>query len=217
MKSIVWKPVGSMNLHVVEAKGDLWFSQKTLAALFGVTKQNVQIHIRDLQEAGQPTSGAAYAIDQAEGARTVKRLIRHYPFEVAHAIAVRSQRFDQLGWLLDLVKGREIEKSTYRIAPIKERAFGELLLGALDGIVTVLPQHHLPPHFIDFFIPEWRLAIEYDERHHGSARRLRADAERQAALERALGARFVRVSVGREIEALNEILKVGIGNREGVS
>ncbi len=217
MKSIVWKPVGSMNLHVVEAKGDLWFSQKTLAALFGVTKQNVQIHIRDLQEAGQPTSGAAYAIDQAEGARTVKRLIRHYPFEVAHAIAVRSQRFDQLGWLLDLVKEREIAKSTYRIAPIKERAFGELLLGALDGIVTVLPQHHLPPHFIDFFIPEWRLAIEYDERHHGSARRLQADAERQAALERALGARFVRVSVGREIEALNEILRVGIGNREGVS
>ena len=217
MKSIVWKPVDSMNLHVIEAKGDLWFSQKTLAALFGVTKQNVQIHIRDLQEAGQPTSGAAYAIDQAEGARTVKRLIRHYPFEVAHAIAVRSQRFDQLGWLLDLVKEREIAKSTYRIAPIKERAFGELLLGALDGIVTVLPQHHLPPHFIDFFIPEWRLAIEYDERHHGSARRLQADAERQAALERALGARFVRVSVGREIEALNEILKVGIGNREGVS
>lgn len=217
MKSIVWKPVDSMNLHVIEAKGDLWFSQKTLAALFGVTKQNVQIHIRDLQEAGQPTSGAAYAIDQAEGARTVKRLIRHYPFEVAHAIAVRSQRFDQLGWLLDLVKEREIAKSTYRIAPIKERAFGELLLGALDGIVTVLPQHHLPPHFIDFFIPEWRLAIEYDERHHGSARRLQADAERQAALERALGARFVRVSVGREIEALNEILRVGIGNREGVS
>lgn len=106
-----------MNLHVVEAKGDLWFSQKTLAALFGVTKQNVQIHIRDLQEAGQPASGAAYAIDQAEGARTVKRLIRHYPFEVAHAIAVRSQRFDQLGWLLDLVKEREIETSTYRIAP----------------------------------------------------------------------------------------------------
>lgn len=217
MKSIVWKPLDSMNLHIVEAKGDLWFSQKTLAALFGVTKQNVQIHIRDLQEAGQPTSGAAYAIDQAEGARTVKRLIRHYPFEVAHAIAVRSQRFDQLGWLLDLVKEREIAKSTYRIAPIKERAFGELLLGALDGIVTVLPQHHLPPHFIDFFIPEWRLAIEYDERHHGSARRLQADAERQAALERALGARFVRVSVGREIEALNEILKVGIGIREGVS
>lgn len=206
-----------MSLNVIEAKGDLWFSQKTLAALFGVSKQNVQIHIRDLQEAGQPTSGAAYAIDQAEGARTVKRLIRHYPFEVAHAIAVRSQRFDQLGWLLDLVKEREIAKSTYRIAPIKERAFGELLLGALDGIVTVLPQHHLPPHFIDFFIPEWRLAIEYDERHHGSARRLRADAERQAALERALGARFVRVSVGREIEALNAILRVGIGNREGVS
>lgn len=206
-----------MDLHVVEANGDLWFSQKTLAALFGVTKQNVQIHIRDLQEAGQPTSGEAYAIDQAEGARTVKRLIRHYPFEVAHAIAVRSQRFDQLGWLLDLVKEREIAKSTYRIAPIKERAFGELLLGALDGIVTVLPQHHLPPHFIDFFIPEWRLAIEYDERHHGSARRLQADAERQAALERALGARFVRVSVGREVEALNAILKVGIGNREGVS
>lgn len=217
MKSIVWKPVDSMSLNVIEAKGDLWFSQKTLAALFGVSKQNVQIHIRDLQEAGQPTSGAAYAIDQAEGARTVKRLIRHYPFEVAHAIAVRSQRFDQLGWLLDLVKEREIAKSTYRIAPIKERAFGELLLGALDGIVTVLPQHHLPPHFIDFFIPEWRLAIEYDERHHGSARRLRADAERQAALERALGARFVRVSVGREIEALNAILRVGIGNREGVS
>jgi very-short-patch-repair endonuclease len=206
-----------MDLQIVEAKGDLWFSQKSLAALFGVTKQNVQIHIRDLQESGQPSVGVAYAIDQAEGARTVKRRIQHYPFEVAHAIAVRSQRFDQLGWLLDLAKEREIAKSTYRIAPIKERAFGELLFGALAGIVTVLPQHHLPPHFIDFFIPEWRLAIEYDERYHGSARRMQADAERQAAIERSLGARFVRVSVGREVEALNEILKVGIGSGEGAS
>jgi very-short-patch-repair endonuclease len=206
-----------MDLQIIEAKGDLWFPQKTLAALFGVTKQNVQIHIRDLHEAGQPNSGVAYAIDQVEGARTVKRLIKHYPFEVAHAIAVRSQRFDQLGWLLDLVKERAIAKSTYRIAPIKERAFGELLVGALDGIATVLPQHHLPPHFIDFFIPEWRLAIEYDERHHGSARRMQADAERQAAIERSLGAKFVRVSVGREIEALNQILKVGIGTSEGAT
>jgi very-short-patch-repair endonuclease len=217
VKSIDWKPVDSMPLKIVEAKGDLWFSQKTLAALFGVTKQNVQIHIRDLREAGQPSFGLDCAIDQAEGSRTVKRLIKHYPFEVAHAIAVRSQRFEQLGWLLDLAKEREIAKSTYRIAPIKERAFGELLLGALAGLVTVIPQHHLPPHFIDFFIPEWRLAIEYDERHHRSARQMQADAERQAAIEQSLGARFVRVSVGREVEALNEILKIGIGNGEGTS
>lgn len=206
-----------MDLTVVEANGDLWFAQKTLAALFGVTKQNVQIHIRDLLVAGQPIAVASFAIEQVEGVRAVRRLIKHYPFEAAHAIAVRSQRFDQLGWLMDLVKARAIAREAYRIAPIKERAFGELLLGTLNGITTVLTQHHLPPYFVDFFIPEWRLAIEYDERHHGSARQMQSDAERQATIEQSFGARFVRVCVGNEIEALNQILKIGIRIRKGAT
>lgn len=98
----------------------------------------------------------------------------------------------------------------YRIAPIKERAFGALLQGTLDGITTVLPQHHFAPYFIDFLLPEWRVAIEYDERHHSSPSHSSEDANRQNIIEQALGVEVVRVSVGREIEALNAILKIGL-------
>lgn len=210
LKAVTWKPRDAVVLSVIEANGDLWFSTKTLGALFGVTTQNIQIHIRDLRDAGQSFTGRLIAVAQAEGMRSITRRIKHYSFEVAHAIAIRSQRFEELNSLLDLARQNNIAKPAYRVAPIKERAFGELLLGALNGITPILPQHHVPPHFLDFFLPEWRLAIEYDERHHGSARQMLADAERQATIEQCLGASFVRVSVGQEIEALNRILKIGI-------
>lgn len=210
MNPLVWKPRATMVLSVIKSDRDLWFSAKTLAALFGVTTQNIQIHIRDLQEAGQTINSASIAVEQAEGMRLIKRKIKHYPFETAHAIAIRSQRFHELQSLYVLARQQGFEKPAYRIAPIKERAFSEILLGVLEDITPVLRQYHLPPYFIDFFLPEWQLAIEYDERHHSSPGKMRADAERQSDIEKSLGAKFVRVAVGKELEALNRILKIGI-------
>jgi hypothetical protein len=187
VKSVIWEPGSAMALSVVEADGELWFSSRTLASLFGVTKQNIQIHIRDLREAGQTVTEKSISVEQVEGLRSVTRQVKHFPFEIAHAIAIRSQRFDELNSLLTLAKQLELYKPVYQIVPIKERAFGELLQGALDGITPVLPQHHVSPYFIDFFLPEWRLAIEYDERHHGSAHQMLADTNRQNVIERSLG------------------------------
>ena len=212
MRPVSWTPDASITLSAFEANGDLWFTSRTLGTLFGVTVQNIQIHVRDLQDSGQPVVEVSFPVKQSEGSRAVTRRIKHYPFEIAHAIAVRSRRFRELGWLLDLSKAHGIDRPAYRIAPIKERAFGDLLQGVLHGIVNVLPQHHSPPHFIDFYIPAWRLAIEYDERYHRSPKQAETDAERQASIERSLGATFVRVPVGKEIEALNQILKTGIGS-----
>jgi hypothetical protein len=198
VKSIVWEPRNALALSVVEADGELWFSSRTLASLFGVTTQNIQIHIRDLREAGQTVTDKSISVEQVEGLRSVMRRIKHYPFEVAQAIAIRSQRFDELNSLLALAKQLEVSKPVYRIVPIKERAFGELLQGALDGITLVLPQHHLPPYFIDFFLPEWRLAIEYDERHHGSAPQMLADAKDKRLLNSPSGLNlYGSRSVGR--------------------
>lgn len=210
VKSIDWEPRKTLALSAVEADGELWLSTRTLASLFGVTTQNIQMHVRDLRDSGQTVTERLFSVSQLEGERSVTRRIKHYPLDLAHAVAIRSQRFDELNSLLAHAKRLGLSKSTYRIAPIKERAFGKLLQGALDGITTVLPQHHFPPYFIDFLLPEWRLAIEYDERHHKSAARKFADANRQSAIERSLGVEVVRVSVGREIEALNAILKIGV-------
>jgi very-short-patch-repair endonuclease len=209
VNSSIWKPTNTLQLRTIHARDDIWFSSPTLATLFGVTTQNIQMHLRDLLEAGQPIVAATFSILQKEGSRTVKRGIKHYPFEAAHAIAMRSQRFDELRWLLELASAHGTEKTNYRIAPIKERAFGKLLCGALDGVTSVMPQHHVPPYFIDFFLPDWTLAVEYDERQHASPRNRDADAKRQARIEQVLGVTFVRVTVGREIEGLNQILRLG--------
>jgi very-short-patch-repair endonuclease len=209
VQSVFWSPHPSIQLLVFEAEGDLWFASKTLARLFSVTVQNIQIHLRDLQESGQQVSEVAFPVEQTEGVRAVSRQIKHYPFEIAHAIAVRAQRFRELEWLLDFSKARGIDRKIYRIAPIKERRFGDLLEGMLDGIVSISRQHHVPPYFVDFFLPEWKIAIEYDERYHSSPKQVQADDKRQAFIEKSLGARVLRVAVGMEIEALNEILKIG--------
>ncbi|MCA3362845.1 MAG: hypothetical protein INF74_12945 [Roseomonas sp.] len=210
MKPISWNPHASITLSVFEANGDLWFTARALSALFGVTVQNIQIHLRDWHDSGQSILEVTFPAKQKEGSRFVIRQLKHYPLEIAHAIAVRSQRFRELDWLLSFAAEYGIRRTAYRIAPIKERAFGSLLQGVLDGLVSVIPQYHAPPHFIDFFIPAWRLAIEYDERHHHSPKQAQADAARQAEIELSLDAKFIRVPVGKEIEALNQIVKFGV-------
>lgn len=75
-----------------------------------------------------------------------------------------------------------------------EFVFGEEIVERLFSGYTIIRQ--LPVfggrYRIDWYIPELRLAVEFDEAHHASPANAAADAARQSEIEAALGCRFLR-------------------------
>lgn len=75
----------------------IWLSQALIAELFGVTPQNVTIHLQGLYEEGEITESATckeYLQVRLEGALEVKRLVKHYNLDAILAVGyrVRSER-----------------------------------------------------------------------------------------------------------------------------
>lgn len=78
-----------------------------------------------------------------------------------------------------------------------EEAFGEKLIDAMSKVYTVIPQFKVlgGKYIIDFYIPETRQAIEYDEpaNHVYKAEYAEYDVRRQREIEKALGCSFIRI------------------------
>lgn len=214
MRSIDWRPTGDVTLPVIVVDNDLWFSHKSLSVLFGVTKQNISIHISDLIASGMQIDERKLLVAQREGARTITRRIKHFSFQIAHAIAMRSQRYEELNHLVDLAQVESLLKPSYKVAPIKERNFAALIIGALNGLEKVVPQYPVGPYIVDFFIPDSKIVVEYDEKHHEGPTHRKRDQKRQRFIEERLNARFVRISHDFEIEGLNAVLRQLFSRKE---
>lgn len=74
----------------------------------------------------------------------------------------------------------------------KEFQFGEDIVNNLFSDYTILPQYPVfeGKYRIDWYIPELKLAIEFDEKHHVS--QSEADIVRQREIEVELGCKFIR-------------------------
>ena len=75
-----------------------------------------------------------------------------------------------------------------------EIKFGEEIVERLFSGYTIIRQFPVfgGRYRIDWYIPELRLAVEFDEAHHTSPANAAADAARQSEIEAALGCRFLR-------------------------
>lgn len=88
---------------------------------------------------------------------------------------------------------------------IGELRLEQLLLAAKEDVV---PQYEICGYFVDFALPDEKIAIEVDSKHRYNTRgelRLRKDIRRQVALERA-GWRIIRV-LNKKVEEVFEKLK----------
>lgn len=88
-----------------------------------------------------------------------------------------------------------------------EILFFKLLKEALKEIdVKLIHQHYVLGYRIDFFLPEYNLAIEYDEDHHKS--RTREDRLRERKIKKEISCKFIRCSYkDSNIKNLMKILK----------
>lgn len=75
-----------------------------------------------------------------------------------------------------------------------EFVFGEEVVERLFSGYTIIRQFPVfgGKYRIDWYIPELRLAVEFDEAHHETPSIIKRDAARQAEIEAALNCRFLR-------------------------
>jgi hypothetical protein len=127
---------GTTTLEVTLKDETLWLSQKQLAELFGVTKQNISLHIQNIFEEGElnPNSTVKkFLTVQQEGKRKVKREIEHYNLDMIISVGYRvkskiATRFRQ--WATKqlkeyLIKGFVMDDE--RLKEAKNSYFDELL------------------------------------------------------------------------------------------
>lgn len=88
-----------------------------------------------------------------------------------------------------------------------EMDFKDLLFACISWKTLIIPQFYCAygdkKYFVDFYIPEFKLAIEYDEKYHKSQQT--KDKLRQKILEALLDCTFIRVKQGEESLAISQI------------
>ena len=118
---------------------------------------------------------------------------------------MKGQYFEEFNKFFLFIRTNGINKEFLNIIPIKERRFEELLIKSLADIVEVIPQYRVDKYIADFYFPQLRLIVEYDEEHH--SKQQEADQKRQRFLEEEFNLNVIRVKEGFELEGLNSILK----------
>lgn len=75
-----------------------------------------------------------------------------------------------------------------------EFAFGEDIVMNLFSAYEVIPQYPVfgGKYRIDWYVPELKIAIEFDEAQHNDIRNAESDITRQREIEAELGCRFIR-------------------------
>ena len=106
-----------------------------------------------------------------------------------------------------LTKYFEYNKEVYAVLENrKEIIFRDSIKNCLNDICTVKFQHYVDGYRIDIYIPEFNLAIEYDEIHHTYEQE--NDIIRQKYIENKLGCTFIRISEILSLEeGINKILR----------
>lgn len=85
-------PAGQVRVQVRLHEGSVWLSQAQLAELYGTTTQNITQHIRSIYGEGEQSEEATckpYLQVRREGARQVRRSIKHYDLAVILAVGFR--------------------------------------------------------------------------------------------------------------------------------
>ena len=83
---------GSLELKTDFESDTIWASQKQIARIFGVTSQNITIHINNIFEDGELEMKATCKESlqvQKEGRRTVKRQIIEYNLDMIISVGYR--------------------------------------------------------------------------------------------------------------------------------
>lgn len=92
MENIVVYSSGELELKISVKEETIWLTQKQIAELFEVTKQNISLHIIEIfkgNELDKISTVKKYLIVQKEGNREVSRDVEHYNLDVIISVGYR--------------------------------------------------------------------------------------------------------------------------------
>jgi len=92
MSDVIVYSSGEIELKVSVKEDTLWLTQKQIAELFEVTKQNISLHIIEIfksNELNKIPTVKKYLTVQKEGNREVKRELEHYNLDVIISVGYR--------------------------------------------------------------------------------------------------------------------------------
>lgn len=92
ISNIVLYNDGELELKVSVNEEIIWLTQKQLSELFGVTKQNISLHINNIfkdKELNTNSTIKFFLIVQKEGNREIQRNIEHYNLDMIISIGYR--------------------------------------------------------------------------------------------------------------------------------
>lgn len=83
---------GDVNVQIDAVNETIWLTQKSMAQLFGVTPQNITLHLKSIykEEELQEASTCKESLQvQEEGSRQVKRMVRYYNLDAIVSVGFR--------------------------------------------------------------------------------------------------------------------------------
>lgn len=91
----------------------------------------------------------------------------------------------------------------------------DLVLNNIDGIAQITIERHVKcgKYYIDGFIGEYGICLEFDEEQHESPKHKKEDLIRQDYIEHSQKCVCIRIKVGEEMESIGKIISHILNNR----
>ncbi len=166
---------GAVQVDVQLEHETVWLSQRGMAEVFATTPENVLMHLRNVfatEELDAEATAKDFLVVRTEGARRVRRRIRHYNLDAIISVGYRVNsrngvRFRQ--WATRTLREHLVRGFTLNRQRLAERGLQEAR-DTLDLFASTLRNQALVDStgkevldLIGGYADTWRLLLEYDE------------------------------------------------------
>lgn len=167
---------GQADLEVALEEDTVWLSQAQMGQLFDTTSENVLMHLRNIfksEELVEQATTKDFLVVRQEGARQVRRHIKHYNLDAIISVGYRvsSGRATQFRqWatrtLKDhLVQGYTLNQRRLAERDIDQKQLFDLLSRTLTNQGLVSAEGEAVASVISDYARSWSLLQGYDEQH----------------------------------------------------
>ena len=168
-------PNGDVRLDVRFDQDTVWLTQRQMAEIFVTSSENVIMHLRNVfaqNELDERATTKDFLVVRKEGARQVRRSLRHYNLDAIISVGYRvnskrAVRFRQ--WATRTLREHLVRGYTLNERRLAERGLREardtldLLTRTLRNQALVEDTGQAVLQLVTRYADTWRLLLEYDE------------------------------------------------------
>lgn len=189
---------GQAQLEVALEQDTVWLNQAQMAELFGTSTDNISLHLKNIYRDGEleePATTEDFSVVRQEGARQVRRQLKHYNLDAIISVGYRvsSTRATQFRiWATRVLRQHLVDGYTLNERRLQERGIEfeqavNLLSRTLANQQLVSDEGHAVLQVIGDYARSWSLLQGYDEQSLAE-QSARQNGMRALALDDALAA-----------------------------